>query len=75
MASVLVMVRDGRVDRDPSKVTVRGGELLMVLKLDQPLKLGARLHLPDGTEVEVIGIQSVEADESEQHVIIGHVTS
>lgn len=69
------MVRDGPADRDPSKVTVRGGELLKVLKLDQPRKLGARLHLPDGTEEEVIGVQSVEADRTEQHVIIGHVSA
>ncbi|WP_109507342.1 hypothetical protein [Nocardioides speluncae] len=51
-----VTVRDGRIGRDPARVTDEGGEILMEFETSEPLDVGHRLNLPDDTEVVVIGL-------------------
>jgi hypothetical protein len=74
MIMFTITVRDRRIGRDPALITEEGGEVLMVLKQIRPLPQGARLTLPDGTEVEVVdsghprgaagvGTQTVHVDE------------
>lgn len=51
-----VQVRDGRSGRDPSRVTDQGGEILAEFDSPRLHTEGERLTLPDGTEVEIIGV-------------------
>jgi hypothetical protein len=55
MAGFRTIVRDGRVGRDPNRVTEDGGEVLDEFDADHPVGIGERLTLPDGNEVVVIG--------------------
>ena len=50
-----MIVRDGRIGRDPALVTEDGGEILMEFDADHRVEVGERLTLPDGTDVVVIG--------------------
>jgi hypothetical protein len=59
---IRIEVRDGRIGRDPALVTEEGGELLASFDSPEPLDEGARLTLPDGTVVEVIGFQETFND-------------
>jgi hypothetical protein len=52
-----VTVHDGRVGRDPARVTPEGhGEILQTFQSDHPIDTGDVLTLDDGTQVRVIGV-------------------
>lgn len=68
MTRTQVIVRDGRIGRDPSRVTEAGGEVLHEYDMDfDPERwpdVGDRITLPNGDEVEVIGVnEQLEANE------------
>lgn len=63
VSMVRIEVRDGRIGRDPALVTEEGGELLASFDSPEPLEEGARLTLPDGTVVEVIGYRETFIDD------------
>ena len=50
-----VVVRDGRLGRDPALVTEKGGEILLELDTDRLYEPGEHITLSDGTEVVIVG--------------------
>ena len=50
-----VVVRDGRIGRDPAQVTDEGGPVLGTFQADRFIEVGERINLPDGTMAPVIG--------------------
>lgn len=55
--TIKVIVRDGRMGRDPQLVTDEGGEVLMTFDSDRPYDEGDVLTLPNGDRVQVIGLK------------------
>jgi len=70
-----VTVHDGRVGRDPARVTSQGhGEILQTFQSDHPIEVGDILTLDDGTRVQVIGVTDELAPGSwKQKVDIGNL--
>jgi hypothetical protein len=68
-----VTVHDGRVGRDPTRVTPEGhGEVLQTFESDRPIEEGEVLTLDDGTRVKVIGVTETLAPGSwKQAVHVG----
>jgi hypothetical protein len=72
MPKIQVTVRDGRVGRDPARVTPEGGEVLAEFERGSLLNIGDQLTLADGTPVVVIGeTVNVSATGQRQTVHIG----
>jgi hypothetical protein len=72
-----VIVRDGRPGRDPALVTEDGGEVLDEYELEdyRAWKIGDRLTLPDGFEVEVIAVgESLVATRAVTTLTIGNAS-
>jgi hypothetical protein len=55
--SVKITVRGAPVGGHAGLTTDHGDGVLMQFAMDRRLELGERLHLPDGTLVEVIGCE------------------
>lgn len=76
MLMTQITVRDGRMGRDPSRVTDEGGEVLHSFEMPyDPGKwpdVGDRLTLPSGEEVEVIGVKE-NMRGNEQNQITEHL--
>jgi hypothetical protein len=68
-----VTVHDGRVGRDPARVTPEGhGEILQTFQSDHPIDIGDVLTLDDGTQVRVIGVtESLGPGSWKQSVHVG----
>jgi hypothetical protein len=75
MPKIQVTVRDGRVGRDPARVTPEGGEVLAEFEHGgPPFTEGDTLTLPDGTQVTVIGTTvSIGSSRWEQTVHIADI--
>lgn len=68
---ILLELRDGRVTRDPARVTPEGGELLETRWIERPIDLGERLTLASGDEVLIIGFN--ETIKHDEWKIVAHV--
>jgi hypothetical protein len=68
-----VTVHDGRVGRDPTRLTPEGhGEILQTFQSDHPIDVGDVLTLDDGTQVRVIGVsESLAPGSWKQTVHVG----
>jgi hypothetical protein len=67
--AIKVTIRDGRAGRDPAQVTPEGhGPVLETRECAQPVDIGDRLTLSDGTEVVVIGVDERIGQSWEQTV-------
>jgi hypothetical protein len=70
-----VTVHDGRVGRDPTRVTPEGhGEVLQTFQSDHPIEVGGEVLTLDGTRVEVIGVtESLALGSWKQAVHVGEL--
>jgi hypothetical protein len=77
MATVTITIRDGRVGRDQSQATPGGpGAVLGVVERDEPVDIGDKIRLADGTDVLVIGVEEQLGGSSwEQTAHVGNMPS
>jgi hypothetical protein len=70
-----IRIRDGRRGRDLSKVDPEGlGEVLGEFNAKQPLDLGDKIRLADGTDVIVIGCnERIDTGRWTQEVSVGEL--
>lgn len=72
---IKITIRDGRAGRDQEQVTPEGlGAVLGEVERDEPLDIGDKVRLADGTDVLVIGVKDeIGRSAWEQIVSVGNL--